>query len=484
MNSKDLNVLLDELRSLDSENEWVEFKRNNLNPQEVGKRISALGNGACLSNQPFGYFVFGVEDSTHLVKGTETFFKKIMKGGEELEHWIIQRLSPKINIKVYDFYRGELKISLIRIPSAMSQPIRFMHKAYIRIGSITRDLTEFPEKEKQIWRNEPKQSFETSIAKENVSSIDLQNLLSFETYFELIGRQIPTSFNVLVEKFENEKLIKKNGVKFNITSLGAILFARDLNDFEGLFRKAIRVIVYKHQNRIETEREYTGKRGYALAFSRLLDFLEALLPKNEIIEKALRKELSVYPTIALRELIANAIIHQDFTRKGTGPMIEIFSDRIEISNPGKPLIDVLRFIDHNPESRNERLAFLMRRLNICEERGSGIDKVVDSCEVFQLPAPDFIVDNDFTRVKLFSPKTLRKMDKDDKIRATYQHCCLRYVTGDKMTNASLRKRLNIEDKNYPMASRIISETISSELIKDSDPESKSKKHTKYIPYWA
>ena len=164
-------------------------------------------------------------------------------------------------------------------------------------------------------------------------------------------------------------------------------------------------------------------------------------------------------------------------------MIEIFFDRIEITNPGRPLIEVLRFIDHNPESRNERLAYLMRRLSICEERGSGIDKVVSSCEAYQLPAPEFLVGEDYTRVKIFTPRTLRKMDREDKIRACYQHCCLRYVTGDKMTNTSLRKRFNIPEKNYPMASRIISETISGNLIKDADPGNKSKRHAKYVPFW-
>lgn len=484
MSTEELNTLLDDLINLGSENEWVEFKVNNLNPEEVGKRISALANGACLSGQPFGYLVYGIEDETYAIKGTDIFFKKAKKGKEELEHWIIQRLNPRIDLKIFDFMKDGAKISIIKIPAAISQPIRFKYISYIRIGSITRELSEFPEKEKNIWRNEPKQTFEYQTAISNVTDQNLQNLLSFETYFDLIGRPTPMTFKEQIEKFEQEKLILKNKGNYDITNLGGILFAKDLNDFEGLFRKSIRVIVYKNQNRIETEREYTGKRGYALAFSRLIDFLETILPKNEIIKKALRSDLAVYPIIALRELIANAIIHQDFSKTGTGPMIEIFSDRIEINNPGKPLIDVLRFIDHNPQSRNERLAYLMRNLNICEERGSGIDKVINACEVFQLPAPEFIVNNDFTRVKLFSPKNLRKMNKDDKIRATYQHCCLRYVSGDKMTNSSLRKRFNIEDKNYPMASRIITDTVTEKLIKVANPESNSKKHTKYIPFWA
>jgi predicted HTH transcriptional regulator len=93
----------------------------------------------------------------------------------------------------------------------------------------------------------------------------------------------------------------------------------------------------------------------------------------------------------VRELVANALIHQDFSLSGAGPMVEIFDGRIEITNPGEPLVDTDRFLDSPPTSRNEGLASLMRRFRICEERGSGIDKVVAQLELYQLPPPVFEV---------------------------------------------------------------------------------------------
>ena len=158
-------------------------------------------------------------------------------------------------------------------------------------------------------------------------------------------------------------------------------------------------------------------------------------------------------------------------------MVEIFEDRIEISNAGEPLIDVLRFIDHAPVSRNEKLASFMRRLNICEERGSGIDKVILAIEFFQLPAPNFLANENFTKVIVYSSKKLKQMDKEDKIRACYQHCAIKYVTNDLMTNESLRNRLNISKKNYPIASKIISNSIKKGLIKPQ-------RGSKYVPFWA
>ena len=207
------------------------------------------------------------------------------------------------------------------------------------------------------------------------------------------------------------------------------------------------------------------------------------MPSNEVVDNALCKKVTEYPIIAFRELVANALIHQDFSISGTSPMIEIFSNRIEITNPGKPLIDPLRFVDHNPESRNELLARFMRRLNICEERGSGFDKVILECENNQLPAPEITVSKRFTRIVLYGHKTFNQMDKQNKIRACYLHSCLKYVSGEYMTNQSLRDRFNIEEHNYSIASRIIAETIRTGLIKDYDSENKSKKFAKYVPFW-
>jgi predicted HTH transcriptional regulator len=164
-------------------------------------------------------------------------------------------------------------------------------------------------------------------------------------------------------------------------------------------------------------------------------------------------------------------------------MVEIFSDRIEVTNPGTPLIDILRFIDEPPQSRNEDLAGMMRRMNICEERGSGVDKVIFNVELFQLPAPEFRVTERHTKAILFAPKSLNDMDQEDRIRACYQHACLRYVSNEQMTNSSFRERLGVDQKNYATVSRIIRETIHAELVRAVDP-STSKRYMRYVPFWA
>lgn len=483
MTETELKTLIKELVSHSQETEWLEFKLNFHSNQEIGVRISALANGACLSKKQYGFLVFGIEDKTHNIKGTTFKVKTATKGQEELENWLIQRLDPRIDFKTYEFeYSEGINISMYIIPAAVNRPVKFTNQAYIRIGSYTRLLKEFPEKESKIWNKKDNVKFELQLAKENIDADSVVSLLDTQVYFDLLKLPYPSNRKGVIDKFISENLIVKKTTKFSITNLGAILFSKNLEDFPDLKRKSIRVIVYKHNNKIETIREQIGGKGYVSGYQGLIDWVNSQLPANEEIGKAFRDDKRMYPEIAVRELLANAIIHQDFEEKGF-PMVEIFSDRIEITNPGIPLITPERFIDEY-QSRNDILADLMRRLGICEEKGSGIDKVIFYNEMYQLPAPDILIQEKHTKVIMYSYKTLNQMDKKDKIRACYQHCCLKYVSNDKMTNQSLRERFKIESKNAAIASRIIKEALKGNVIKEDDPESNSRKYKKYIPFWA
>lgn len=199
--------------------------------------------------------------------------------------------------------------------------------------------------------------------------------------------------------------------------------------------------------------------------------------------KALRKSVPMYPQLAVRELVANALIHQDFSLTGTRPMIEIFDNRMEITNPGTPLVETARFLDSPPRSRNEKRASFLRRVGICEERGSGIDKVVFETEFYQLPAPIFEETDEHTRAIMFAHKAFSEMDREDRVRACYLHACLKYVSRDLMTNASLRDRFGIDPHNSASASRIIKDSLNDGFIRKYDLQA-GRKFVKYVPTWA
>lgn len=309
-------------------------------------------------------------------------------------------------------------------------------------------------------------------------------LLDYPSYFDLLDIPLPEGRAGILTSLQEDGLIHPcEAGGWNITNLGAVLFAKRLDDFSGLRRKAMRVILYRGNSRIETIKEQIGHKGYASGFEGLISYVNGLVPSNEVIEQALRKTVPMYPELAVREIVANALIHQDFFVTGAGPMVEIFTDRVEVTNPGVPLVAADRFLDTPPKSRNESLASLMRRMGICEERGSGIDKVVFQTEAYQLPAPLFEVTGESTRAVLFAPLPLTKMDKKDRVRACYLHACLKYVNREYLTNTSLRDRFGIDAKNMATASRLIREAVEAKVILAHDPQA-APKLMKYIPWWA
>ncbi len=486
MSAKNLRGLLFRLADLPYETEWVEFKKDNDAPEEIGEYISAISNSAALHGKENGFIAWGVADGTHELVGTAFRPRSARVGNEELESWLSRLLTPRIDFRIHELALGGSQFVIFEVPAASHTPVRFKDTEWIRVGSYKKKLRDFPEKERALWASfSEKTPFEQDIAQDFVPGSDVLSLLDYPAYFDLTSQPLPEDRKGILAKLVSEKFILPRGGEFyGITNLGAILLAKDLHGFEPLQRKAVRVVVYKGASRVEAQREQMGRRGYAPGFSGLIDFINLFVPQNEVIGQALRTDVHMYPEIAIRELVANALIHQDFSLTGTGPMVEIFSDRIEITNPGIPLIDTQRFLDAPPQSRNDRVASFMRRVNICEERGSGIDKVVHWVEAFQLPAPDFSVSHQHTKAILFAYKTLSQMSRADRVRACYQHAALQHVSNHQMTNATLRDRFSISPQNYSIASRIIAETIEAGLIRPHDPENRSKKHARYVPFWA
>ena len=476
--------LVHELRKLPGETGWVELKLNNADPQDIGEYLSALANSAALEGKSSAYMVWGIDDATHDVLGTTFVPNERKVGNEELENWLLHLLEPRINFRFHCIEIEGKPIVLLEIGRAFRHPVRFKGQEFIRVSSYKKKLKDFPEKERELWRIFDQTPFEDMIAAENVSEDEVLRLLDHNAYFELLGLPAPQRHDAILEVLRNDGMIKASeGGKWNITNLGAILFARRLQEFRALRRKVVRVIVYKGNSRVQTEREQEGSKGYAVGFEGLIEFVNALLPSNEVIEAAIRKSVPMYPELAVRELVANALIHQDLLATGSGPMIEIFDDRMEVSNPGAPLVETERFLDCPPRSRNEALASFMRRVGICEERGSGVDKVVFQTEIYQLPAPIFEQAGDNTRAILLSPRPLTRMDKVDRIRACYLHACLKYVNRDFLTNPSIRERFGIEPDNISMASRYIREAVKAGAIVPYDADA-ARKMMKYVPHWA
>lgn len=476
--------LVRELCTLPRETEWVEFKVNNSNPVEIGEYISALANSAVLLDKPRAYVLWGVEDGTKRVVGTTFEPATAKQGNEDLEHWLTRQLQPQVPFRFHTCEVDGARIVLLEVDSAMHQPVRFSGEEYIRVGSYKKRLKDHPEKERALWQRFTTIAFEDGMAAQRLTGDDVLQLLAFPSYFDLLQAPLPSGQAGTLAALEADGLVQRSeGGLWNITNLGAVLFAKDLSKFDGLRRKVVRIIQYAGKGRILTTKEQTVSSGYAAGFEALIQTVIAVLPTNEVIEQALRKTVPMFPPLVVREVVANTLIHQDFAVTGAGPMIEVFDDRIEITNPGRPLVPTDRLLDQPPRSRNEKLASLMRRFGICEERGSGIDKVVFQIELFQLPAPLFETPGESMRVVLFGHRVLKDMEKADRVRACYLHACLLYVTRQPMTNTSLRERFGIDEKNAALASRLLNEAVEAGMIFVRDPETGTRNRT-YLPFWA
>lgn len=453
-----------------------------VNISERGDRV-ARHFSAFANYSEGGFLVFGVDNEGSKIGLNLEDCRNITS---KIGNIVRDGLEPPITVDTSVLSIEARSLLFFYIEESETKPVHLRGKtiydSYTRSAGQTRKLS--AQEVARIISGSRGLTFETKLATAAMSASTVIEKLDFTTYFDLLRKPIPSTTGGIMEIFTKEKIVRRTNDGYHITNLGAILLAKNLEDFEELKRKAVRLIQYKGRDRLQRLKESTGKRGYASGFSNLINFINAVLPSNEVIRKAIRREVKLYPELAMREIIANALIHQDFEMVGSGPVIEIFEDRIEIRNPGRPLIKTERFLDHPPRSRNEILASLMRRFGICEESGTGVDKIVSECEMYQLPAPNFVIEDDHLIATLYAPRSLTKMNREDRVRACYLHACLRYVAKDVITNATVRERFKISKGNYPAASKIIAETIEAGYIAPRDPKSKSRKHAQYIPFWA
>jgi len=428
-----------------------------------------------LANEGGGKLILGVNDAKpRRVVGSKAFLNL-----NDIKAQIFDKLRIRVDAEVVNHPEG--RVVVFDIPGRPRGTALHFDGAYLmRVGE---DLVPMSADQLRKIFDEGKPDFLSQIAAAAQSAEDVVRLLDTQIYFDLLDQPYPAERKTVIERFENEKLIVKNGTAYDITNLGALLLAKNLQKFDTVKTKAPRVTVYNGTNKLSTKSDVFGQMGYIAGFERLIDYIDSRLPTNEVIRKAFREEVKMFPGIAIRELVANALVHQDLEQEGIFVTVDIYSDRMEISNPGLSPIDPNRLLD-SYQSRNETLADLMRRLGVCERQGSGIDKVILHVEAWQLPAPDFRnAEKHFTAV-LFSHIPFSEMSRKDKIRACYQHCGLKFLTNERMTNQTLRERFDLPEAKADVVSGVIKNTVDEGMIRLEDPESTSKRYARYVPYWA
>jgi len=382
--------------------------------------------------------------------------------------------------EIYDFaYQGK-RVVMFQIPAApQGIPIAYQGHYYGRDGEslVALNLHEIELIRSQRTDN----NFERHFAKSGLTGSEVLQYLNYRKFYERIERRIPREDNSILDLLKEYAFVVEDHGSWSITNMGAILFANRLSDFEGLRFREVILRRYEGNNNLVMINEKHSEAGYAVEFEDLLDWLENNTSKEKIISTRTREV--TYPRVAIREFMANLMVHQDFSIKGMPLTIEIFANRLVFTSPGTLLNDVNRLIDLPPHSRNEELAQAMLLIDLCERRGSGYDRAVEAIESMCLPPYKVEAGDNFTRVTMYPKKSFKEMTQKEKITACYQHACILYENGEEMNNQSLRERFELESHKSSVASRIIAEAVVEGLLKPAHEENGAKKFATYIPYY-
>lgn len=469
-------ILKDSLYPIPAELNELDWKSGLSDKTErLAQHISAFAN-----MKGGGVLVYGVNNDGSCFNLTKDEVDKIVQTLGNIAH---NNLAYSIPIEHATMDFEGYALLFVYIPEQSDKPVHLrgkdIYSSYYRSAGQTIKMSR--NQVKALVATSQGITFEEQVARGNLTKDEVLALLDYKALYRILDKNLPQSTDSIVDRLVDYKLCGQVGDDWVITNLGAILFANKLMDFPNLVGHEVVVRKYVGTNNRQQEFEQHGVYGYAVGFEGLVDFIMSNTGVEQIDVK--RQAIPTYPKVAIREFVANALVHQDFGITGMPVTIEIFSNRLSITNAGAPLNDINRLIDLPPQSRNEQLAQMMFTLGICERRGSGIDRAIAAVEDMFLPPVKFTKSEQHTRVFLYPQKSLKDMTKQEKISACYQHACLMYEDGERINNQSVRERFELSKNESSVASRIISDTLEAGLIKSADVETASKKYMTYIPYY-
>jgi len=391
MNKEQLNDLLEELVALPSETEWIEFKLNkgSISNEQIGEYLSALSNGATIANKPFGYLVWGINDNSHDIMGTNFSFIDAKQGNQNLELWLRTLLHPKINFEIFEFtYRGQ-QIVLLRIPAAKAEPTHFQKKAYIRIGSNKTDLRNFPDYIRVIYNSQDDWSAKI-IEKAGIEDLDQEALKVARLKFK--ERNTKNSFYNQIDTWDDITFLDKAkiNIKGKITNTSILLLGKE--ESSHFLLPAISEITWKLETEESAYEHFTTP--FLLNTTKVLNQIRNVkykfFPKNELLSTTVNK----YDTRSILEALHNCIAHQDYSLNSRIIVTEKI-DKLIFSNAGS-------FFEGNPDDytsgnktperyRNFWLANAMVNLGMIDRLGYGIHTMYVSQQKRFFPLPDYLL---------------------------------------------------------------------------------------------
>ncbi len=392
----ELAKIVTELASKSKEEEWFEFKENkSLSNSDIGEYISALSNSACLTNQPFGYLIWGINDKTHKIVGTSIKLKNRKEGNVELEFWLNININPKIDFSIHEFeYKKGIKITLIKIATTKLQPVSFKGIEYIRVDSNKTRLKTFPEKERKIWSSSSDWS-EQIIETLSIEDLDSDAIKKAKSSFKQRSENKPFYKDIdnwSIETFLNKAKITVGG---KITNTAVILLGKsETKRFINNNLLIVWVFIDEHGLKKHSE---IFEPPFFLAVDTVLNKLSNEKIKILSDKSVIPIEKTKYDTWIVREAINNCIAHQDYSSESRIIVTEK-SDEVKFFNVGtffQGTIEDYILNDYTPHKyRNFFLINAMVNIGMIESVGSGIKRMFVIQKQRYFPLPDYtLADN-------------------------------------------------------------------------------------------
>lgn len=419
MNAAEIIILVDRLRRMPAETEWLEFKQDNHDPQMIGECLSALANEAALHHQPRGYLVFGIDDATHRVTGTRCDPYSIKaRGNQDLLPWLSTQLVPNPGVEPWIVDHPDGRVVLLAVGPARVQPVAFNGTPWARAGSSTMHLSRHPEKARALWTLNYDWSAEI-VPGATLQDLDPAAVAAARRQFAIRNPQQASD----VAEWEDQTFLNKARVlrQGAVTRSAIVLLGRP--ESATLLAPAVTRISWILKDKDNKELDYAHiDPPFLLAGDSLLQRVRNLtirvLPGGTLFPR----EVSQYDDWLVREALHNSVAHQDYLRQGRITVVE-FPDRLLVTNVGDFLPGSVEAVIEQdaPQAiyRNAFLAHAMVGLGLIDTQGGGIKKMFETQRKRAFPLPDYdlsragevrveipgrILDERYTRLLLQQPE--------------------------------------------------------------------------------
>jgi len=376
----------EEIKSLANNGEGynIEFKL------KLPGKVRELSEEVCaFANSEGGFLLIGINDKCQIIGNTIDNSKRSAIQNS------IREISPAINVGIYSVDVDGKSVWVIEVPSGKDKPYVLSGAIYLRESANTQKLTT-AEEIRSFFQSSNRIYFDAVPC----LKFDFEKELDNDT-FNLFRSESGISGNISTHQILNNlQVFDDSGVIKN----GGVLFFGKHPEIQ--FHQAVtRCVRFKGRTKVHIidDKTYGGPlyQQYQQAETWIKDKLEV----SYIIEgMGPRKEVWEIPLTVFKEAIINAISHRDYYEQGAITMLEVYDDRVEISNPGGLLVGVKKDFGKKSMTRNPLIFGLFTRMSLVEQVASGIPRMRKAMKDAGLPEPIFTTDGGFFTVEFKRPQ--------------------------------------------------------------------------------